>query len=616
MNASLYPYYEEQLHFIRHEAEEFAKQYPAAAGQLLLERNQSRDPHVERLIEAFALLSARVEKKLDDQFPEITDGLLSALYPHYLAPIPSMAIAQFDADPASPQPGGLPVPRGVGVRAQTSGGSACRYRTCFPVRLWPLDVVDAAIEFPPFDRALTPPPQTAAVLRISLQSHADMQFSELSLDTLRVHLQGDDHLMAKLYEQLLNRSTRVEVRSSAEDGGRLLSDAPAEQTLHPVGFRDDESLLPSPPQSSRAYQLLTELFAFPQKFAFIDISGLAAALPTAGAKIDILIYLDEADERLAREVNASTFRLGCTPIVNLFEKVCEPIRLTHKKHEYPVLPDVHNRDASEVYSVDRVVGVSTGQATRYEPIYGLDHENSWRGEDEARAYWHTRRRGASQHDDTGSDVMLRLVDLDFTPAQPAEQTITVHATCTNRDLPLQIPSGPAGLRLQMETPIPVRSASCLRQPTAPVHPPLGAAAYWRLVSHLSLNHLSLTNDRLGLSALREILRLYDFADRSANRTQAIANSEMIDGVIGMNVGRAVCRVGGPADGGVCRGVSVELELDEENYRGVGAYLFGAVLERFFAEYATMNSFTRLTLTTKQQGLVKVWRPRSGGVELL
>ncbi|TWT75605.1 hypothetical protein Pla123a_31150 [Posidoniimonas polymericola] len=616
MSDALYPYYEEQLHYIRREAEEFAKQYPAAAGQLLLERNQSRDPHVERLIEAFALLSARVEKKLDDEFPEITDGLLSTLYPQYLAPIPSMAIAQFEADPASPQPTGVKLARGAGVRTQPVDGSPCRYRTCYPVTLWPIDVVDAAIEFPPFDRSLTPPANTAAVLRISLQTHADLMFGELSLDTLRFRLEGDDALMASLYEAMLNKASRVEVRTCEADGRRLLMSASAEQTLHPVGFGDDESLLPTPPQSGKAYQLLTELFAFPEKFGFIDIAGLAGALPNAGRRIDLVIFLEEADERLAREVNAGVFRLGCTPIVNLFEKVCEPIRLTHTKHEYPILPDVHQREIIEVYSVDRVTGVAPGVQTRFAPLYGLNHENSWSGEEEARAFWHTRRRPSQRPDDHGTDLALRLVDLDFKPTMPAEQTVTVHATCTNRGLPRRISASPSALELQMETATPVRSARCLRKPTAPINPPLGAAAYWRLVSHLSLNHLSLTDGRLALPAFQEILRLYDFVDGATNRTRAIANSEMIDGVLSLSAGRTVCRIGDAANGGVCRGIGVELELDEQNFRGVGAFLFGSVLERFFAEYATINSFTRLTLTTKQRGVVKAWSPRSGGIELL
>lgn len=617
MSATLYPYYEQELHFIRHEAEEFAKQYPAAAGQLLLERNQSRDPHVERLIEAFALLSARVEKKLDDEFPEITDGMLAALYPHYLAPIPSMAIAQFDADPASPQPNGMQLPRGSAISSPLVEGVACRYRTCYPVTLWPVHVTEAALEFAPFDKRLKPPAHTAGILRIRLETDADLPFSELTLDSLLFHLQGDDALTAVLYEQLLNRATRVEVHSAQPDDRRLLGTLSPEQALSPVGFADDESLLPYPPQSSKAYRLLTELFSFPQKFSFVDVRGLNETLKEAAGQIDLVIYLSEADERLAGEVNAETFRLGCTPVVNLFEKVCEPIRLTQTKTEYQVIPDVHHRDTLEVYSVNQVTGIGGANAsTRYTPLYGLDHENSWSGDDEAHAYWHTRRRPSLKAGDTGTDVSLRLVDLDFEISQPAEQSVTVRATCTNRDLPSRIPSGPAGLRFQMDEAFPVRSVRCLRQPTAPMHPPLGKQAHWRLISHLSLNHLSLSGGTAAKSSLQEMLRLYDFADQGSSRSRAIINSEMIDGIVSVATRRTACRIGGPQDGGFCRGNAIELELDEENFRSVGAYLFASVLERFFAEYTTVNSFTKLTYKSKQNGIQTIWPPRSGDTPLV
>lgn len=617
MSQSLYPYYEKELHFIRNEAEEFAKQYPAAAGQLLLDRHGSRDPHVERLIEAFALMSARVEKKLDDEFPEITDGMLATLYPHYLAPIPSMAIARFEADPASPAPAGVVLPRGSGVRSPRVDGIACRYRTCYDTTLLPIEVVEAAIEPAPFDRSMSPPHGAVAALQIRLRTHADLAFSEIPLDTLRLHLNGDDALMATLYEHLFNRVRKVEILAADDTDNRSLAMMKGEQALRPVGFEIDEALLPYPPQSSHAYRLLTELFAFPQKFAFVDVVGLAGALPDAGPTIDLVIYLDEVDERLVGEVTAETFQLGCTPIVNLFEKVCEPIRLTHQKTEYPIVPDFQGRDSLEVYQVNRVVGVAPGVSKPYTPLYGLDHENSWSGDNgEATSYWHTRRRPAAQHDDEGTDVSLRVVDGDLDIAEPAEQSLTVYATCTNRDLPCRLPSGPAGLRFQSEAAQPVRSVRCLRQPTKPMRPPLGKRAYWRLVSHLSLNHLSLTDEQLARPALQEILRLYDFAHHDRNRTRAINNSEMIDGVVGLSARRTACRIGGPRDGGFCRGVAIDIEVDEQQYREVGALLFGSVLERFFAEYATINSFTKTTLKTKQGDLLKAWPPRSGSTPLV
>ncbi|QDV78637.1 type VI secretion system baseplate subunit TssF [Botrimarina mediterranea] len=615
MSTTLYPYYERELHFIRHDAEEFAKQFPAAAGQLLLDGGQSRDPHVERLMEAFALLSARVEKKLDEEFPEVTDGLLGTLYPHYLAPIPSMAIAEFKPDPSAPQPTGTPVPRGSRLRATTPDGVACRYRTCYDTTLWPLDIVESRVELPPFAPSLSPPPKTQGVLRIRLRAHADMALADLTLDKLRFHLQGDAVLVAKLYELLLTSVTSIEVYDAeASDKRRLavLSDG----AIQPVGFEENEGLLPYPATSNHAYRLLTELFAFPQKFAFLDLSSLAPALVEAGRTVDVVVYLSEVDERLAAEVDADTLRLGCTPIVNLFEKVCEPIRLTHTRTEYPIVPDAQQRDATEVYAIDRVVTVDGMKSQELRPLYSLNHENSWPGADEARAFWHTRRRPSDRCDDAGSDVWLRVADRDFDNEKPAEHTVTVHATCTNRNAPERLTGGPHGTPLVGDTPLPIRSVRCLSRPTAPMQPPLGPRDAWRLVSHLSLNHLSLVDERFAAPALQELLRLYDFADRKRDRRRAILNSEMIDGVVSLSSRPTTCRIGGAQTGGFCRGVAVELVVDEESYRGVGAYLFASVLEHFFAEYATVNSFTRLTLATKQSGVVKTWPARAGGVQLV
>ncbi|WP_425395132.1 type VI secretion system baseplate subunit TssF [Aeoliella sp.] len=615
MSGTIYPYYERELHFIRREAEEFGKQYPAAAGQLLLERNRSRDPHVERLIEAFALLSARVQKKVDDDFPEITDGMLSMISPHYLAPIPSLAIAQINPNPSSPQVSGLSVPRGSGLRSASVEGTRCRYRSCYPVTVWPIEVSGAELLTPPFNRDAAVPAGTAAMLKLRLTAQADLRFEQLSLGSLRFHLSGDQALMAVLYELLLNNATQV----SVGDGEEFLDPTtlPGDAAIQPVGFAEHEGLLPYPAETDHAYRLLTELFAFPDKFAFIDIKGLDAdTLAGVGRTLEIRIALDRCDEALVREIDASTFRLGCTPIVNLFSKVCEPIRNTKKATEYLVTTDLNDRDAYEIYSVDQVTGVSPRRSTEYTPIFGLNHENSWHGPDEARSYWQVQRRESPRHNDRGTDMYLRLVDLDFTPHQKDGEAITVQATCTNRDLPLRLPTGSKGLRFELESAMPVGAVRCLRHPTAPTRASLGSAAKWRLISHLSLNHLSLSETTRSTEALQEILRLYDFADKQTDPQRAIANSEMIDGIVHVSARRCATRIGGALEGGVCRGVAVELTLDDERYRSVGSYLFASVLERFLAQYCHANSFTKLHFSTTQEGLKRVWPARSGGVDLL
>ncbi|QDU58357.1 type VI secretion system baseplate subunit TssF [Aeoliella mucimassa] len=615
MSDTLYPYYERELHFIRREAEDFGCQYPAAAGQLLLERNRSRDPHVERLIEAFALLSARVQKKLDDDFPEITDGMLSMISPHYLAPIPSLAIAQINPNPASPQVTGLTIPRGTGLRSASVEGTRCRYQSCYPLKIWPIEVASAELLPPPFDRDLSVPNGTAAILKIRLKTHADLQFEQLDIDSLRFHLSGDQALMATLYELLLNHVTSIALGDGTDfTNARHL---PIGSTITPVGFSKNEGLLPYPAATDHAYRLLTELFAFSEKFSFVDINGIGKEnLVGVGQTLELRLALNRCDDALLREVDAQTFRLGCTPIVNLFAKVCEPIRNTKKASEYLVVPDLNDRDGYEVYSVDNVTGVAGNKGTEYTSLFGLNHENSWHGPGEARYYWQDQRRDSLRHNDRGTDVYLRLVDLDCNPHHPTNETITVRATCTNRDMPMRLPTGNDGLRFELESAMPVGAVRCLQHPTAPNRAALGHAAKWRLISHLSLNHLSLSETTKSTEALQELLRLYDYADKHTDPQRAIANSEMIDGISNVTARRCVTRVGGALEGGVCRGVAVDLTLDDQRYRSVGSFLFASVLERFFAQYCNANSFTKLHFSTEQEGLKRVWGARSGEVELL
>ena len=170
MTQSLFPYYERELIFIRQFAQEFAERYPAAAGRLLLEPNRSGDPHVERLIESFALLAGRIHHKLDDEFPELTESLLSVLYPHYLAPVPSMAVVQFDLDATrGPLPDGFPIPSGSRLQTARVGNTPCRFRTGYPVTLWPIELTSAALQSPPFPREYEPPRRTAAALPLAIR---------------------------------------------------------------------------------------------------------------------------------------------------------------------------------------------------------------------------------------------------------------------------------------------------------------------------------------------------------------------------------------------------------------------------------------------------------------
>jgi len=610
MSEDLYGYYERELIFIRQLSQDFARKYPAAAGRLLLESNRSVDPHVERLIQAFAFVSGRIHHKLDDEFPELTESLLSVLYPHYLAPIPSLAILQFELDPERAElPQGFTIPRQSRVRSQPIGNVPCRFRTGYPVTLWPVRLADARLTKPPYPAGLRPPPRTVAILRLQLECMAGLALADLELERLRFYLSGEKQLVAALYETLFNQVLRVDLRPGDGKADRPTIELRPEEALGQVGFDRDDSLLPYPSQSFPGYRLLTEFFAFPPKFTFLDLCGLDRVC-RAGFRetLEVVLFLRSTERNLEQGINAETFRLGCTPIINLFEQTAEPIPLTHARAEYRITPDVANPDGMEVYSVDSVKGLdpSTRLPTEYHPFYSFHHGSS---RDEQQAFWHASRRPSLREGDRGTEVFLRLVDLNLDPRLPAESTLVVKTTCTNREHPRKLQKAGERISFTLETVAPLARVVCLRTPTAPLRPPMRRGAQWRLISHLSLNHLSLTDPSEGLQALQEILRLYDFSD-PGEEDAAIARN-LIEGITSLSSRRVVGWNHAPSAGGFCRGVEVTVEFDEQRYLGTGVMLFASVLERFLGLYATINSFSQLVGKTKGGGVFKTWAPREG-----
>jgi type VI secretion system protein ImpG len=610
----LWTYYDRELRYIRKLAREFAQQYPREAGRLGLEADRSTDPHVERMIEAFALLAARVHLKLDDEFPELTDALLGVLYPHYLAPVPSMAIVQFDVGPGqADSPTGVAVPRHSPLATQPIDGLACRYRTGYDVTLWPLTVGDAKLMSPPFPRTAVAPPGAKALLRIRIDALGAQPIAELKLKTLRLYLSGDATLTAILYELIFNNVSHVVIRdAAASPGGPSVMLEPA-RVLKPVGLEQDDALLPYPSTAFPGYRLLTEFFAYPSRFLFVDLSGWSeakAAGALASKQVEVQIYLNRAvAPEWEQAVSARTFRLGVTPAINLFEKTAEPIPLTQKRYDYQVTPDVHNQSGMEVYSIDEVAHAdpATGQVTVYDPFYSYRHQDRGR----AKAYWYARRRPSLRPDDRGSEVDIHLVDLDFEPRLPNVPTLVLRCTCLNRDLPTQLQRAGEDLSLEPQFAAPA-ALRVLRAPTATLRPPLRRQAHWRLVSHMVLNHLSLADGDEARQALQEYLSLYDFSDPQSEPQLAAVAQQIRDGVLAVKGRRVVEFVGGDAGGGYARGVEVTIELDEEKYVGIGSYLFASVLERFVALYASVNSFTKLVYRTRQTGAdVKRWPPRAG-----
>jgi type VI secretion system protein ImpG len=594
----LIDYYQRELTYLRRMGTAFAQAYPKIASRLELGPNQSADPNVERLIEAFAFLTGRVQYNLESEFPEFTAALLQVLYPQLVDPMPSMAIARFVVDPTQGKlTSGHTIPRFTQLFCETEAGLRCRFRTAYATTLWPIAIAEAGLvstdQYDFLDTA-----NVAAVLRIRLVSEG-IPFSQLEARRLRFYINADQILSNNLYEVMFSRVDRV---AFADEKKRVVI-APADKAIHEVGFAHDEGVLPYPPHSHRAYRVIQEYFSFPEKFRFFDVD--LPDLSGRDTQLDILFLLNFVPrERMV--IDADTFVMGCTPIINLFPKIVEPIRITHRTTQYRVLSDMRREHTTEVHSVQRVRGRSPegAESVVYAPFYSFDHAMEERQQS---TFWIARRQPTGRKDLPGTDTYLSFLNLNFHPRQPADETIFLHTLCTNRTLAEQVL---AGAVLQIEQAAPLQHIVCLTKPTPPRNPAMGGETAWRLVSHLSLNYLSLTEGAHSLRALREILRLY------APPRDAAAEQQIL-GIRSLATQRVVRRTGGDAWRGFCRGMQITLGFDERQYVGGSAFLFATVLNRFFGLYTTVNSFTELRITSAQRsGIWKTWPALTGSQRVL
>jgi type VI secretion system protein ImpG len=601
-------YYERELTFLRQMGAQFAEKYPKIASRLNLEADKCEDPHVERLLESFAFLAARVHLKIDDEFPEVTEALLSIVYPHFIRPVPSMTVVEFQVRPEQAQIGmGLKIDRGSMLYSRPVAGVPCKFRTCYETTVLPLSVQEAEWKTP--DRLPSPikAADAVAALRVELRCWPGVSFDKLNLSTLRFFLNGESGTVHSLYELLCSRCSQILLRDPTP-GSRIRPLALRPDALRPVGFDEDDAMLPYPNRSFAGYRLLHEYFTFPDKFFFLDLGGLDA-LAAAGFKdrVEIVFLiapfeLTERRQALELGVSAKTMKLGCTPAVNLFKQTAEPILVTQRRFEYPIVPDIRRPAALEIHSVDEVVSVRSGtqDLVQFEPFYSFRHATA-RGS--SQAFWLASRRPSSRRDDDGSELFLSLVDLAQRPVEPDVDSLTVRLTCTNRDLPSRLPFGNAAGDFELEGGAPVQAIIALRKPTPALRPPIGKSAFWRLISHLSLNYLSLVDE--GREALQEILKLYNFTDSTYSLKQ-------IEGITAVAARKQFARVNSENGITFARGTRVDIELDEENFVGGGVYLFASVLEHFLGLYVTLNSFSQLSVTTRQRKeALKLWPPRAG-----
>ncbi|MEL6106957.1 MAG: type VI secretion system baseplate subunit TssF [Planctomycetota bacterium] len=608
MTDRLLPYYNDELEYLRRFGAEFSRQHPKIAARLKLGDDLSEDPHVSRVIEAFALLSARTRLKLDDDFPEVTQALLGVLYPHYLAPVPSTAIVEFALDQRQADlVGGYQIEAGEPVETESTEDGTCQFRTVYPVDLLPMNVHQATYKGQPFQSPPSPLlAKTESVLQVHLKSYRPSVLVEaMQIESQRFFIRGISHAAMDLLELVQNDVIEVLLARSPNDPNPIR--LPAESVVS-VGFETDECIFPSEPRTFSGYRLLTEYFAAPEKFMFFEVQGISPQR-LSGFQEDLYFYflMDRHVSSVETFVQPETVRIGCTPMVNLFEHRCEPIRVTHGAHEYRVVPDARQPRAFEVHSVLDVTAIDNERDEKtYHPFYSTRHAGEQR---ERRGFYHIHRRdsmlsGGGQ--DLATEMYLSLVDLDFEPDESDGTVLDVRALCTSRNLPQRLEFGGGRPKLQLVRGGPLEPLKCITQPRVTARPQLRKGTYWRLISHLSLGHVSLFDSAEGAAAIREIFGLYDFVQQGDTQ-------QRIDSIRSIVCSGGVARCPNPTGGTtLARGLDIEVLIDEERLSSGGAYLLGAVLERFMALYASINSFTRTSLnsTVREKEIAK-WPARSG-----
>ncbi|HEY0928786.1 MAG TPA: type VI secretion system baseplate subunit TssF [Gemmatimonas sp.] len=617
MQDDLLLYYERELTYLRKLGAEFAQQYPKVASRLQLEANRCEDPHVERLLEGFAFLAARIHRRLDDDFPEISESLLEMLHPQLVRPLPSMAIVEIALDPAQGRaPEGFQVPRGSVLHTKPVNGVPCVFRTNYDTTLYPLRIAGAEWTTPDRAGAGAHGREAVAAVRLNLQAFNGVTLESLKMDALRVHISADSSVADTLYELLANNCVQVVVRNPDRPSAPPI--VLGSRSIQPVGFGPDEAMLPQANRSFAGYSLLQELFTFPEKFHFLDIVGVGDALRRLGAteraEIGLLIGSFERTERrqaLELGVSARTFRLGCTPVVNLFSQSAEPILLSERSYEHLVVPDARRRLEVEVWSVDsvQIIEHTARQTRQVAPLYSHRHGLGPDSAEGGELFWQSIRRTSGWRTDRGTDVHLSFSDLSGQLRMPDQDVASVHVTCSNGDMPSRLPFGTDERGdFELVSGGPIQRISAIVNPTRAIQPKLGKSLLWRLISSLSLNHLSLADE--GGDSLRELLRLH-------NVTNSLSFERQIDGIIGVRTEPSFARVTAAHGMTFARGRRIELDFDEDLFPGGGMYLLASVLERFFALYASMNSFTRVAVRSKQRRRQVVeWPPRAGWRALL
>jgi type VI secretion system protein ImpG len=605
----LLPYYEREIGIFRAYSRKFAQRYPKTAGQLLIAGEHSEDPHVERLIQSFALLTARVSRRLDTDYPQFTESMLESLYPHYLRPLPSYSVVQMTRPSHAGEEAGTVVPRGIVLQAPSINGVTCRFTTVYDVSLGPVAVTK--FSFSPFPDEPTlngrlPPGSTSAIkLTIALGDKVSGAHATLP-SRLRLFVNAEPSLRGALLDTLLMRTAGVFVQADGAGAWVPLASSP----LSLAGLEDSDAVLPFSARSNAAFRLLTEYFSYPEKFNFLDLDldAIAARLPAQCQCLTLYFALADVpaesnEARLLASISPKILLAGCTPVINLFEKAGVPFQQTHTAADHALLADATQASGYDIYCVDAVRLVREGAAgntvTEFTPLYQVGHAAE--DADASGCYWLTRRDETVAAISPGHEVRLTLVD-PHARNNGGIATVSTQLSCTNRNLPSQLQVGAPGGDLRSDAVPTTTVMRLLRKPTPPHRFANGHGAHWRLIAHLTLNLATL--NRAGVGDLQKMLALYDLPQSAISRRQ-------IRGIVAIESGTVRAWMPTVPAASLMVGIGIRMTLDEQAFAGSGMVIFVRVMERYFSLNRQLNCFTQLEIISAQSGKeIFKCRPRS------
>ncbi|WP_090137929.1 type VI secretion system baseplate subunit TssF [Limnohabitans sp. DM1] len=621
MHPQLLQYYNEELTFMRESAGDFAAQHPKIARRLGMQGQDVADPYVERLIESFCYMSARMRIKLDAEFPRLTQRLLEVVYPNYVSPTPSMAVAQLHPKATEGDfSQGFVVPRGTSFYAKVPPGevTSCQFRSSQDVTLWPLQIESAKLtgvppDIPSPERYLPAHVQVQGSLRLRLKLQGELRFCDLKgLDRLPIYLCGQEQVASHLFELLHAGAVASLVGVPGHMGEQ--PHIVAQNALVHEGLAPQQSLLPLNWNTWHGHNLLHEYFACPARFYFFALQGLAAGLSRIdGQEAEIVVLLNRMPGALTALVDAQQFALHCTPVINLFEHRTDRIEVPATAPEMHLVPDRSRPLDFEVFSVTELQGqkADTTEVMPFRPMYQtLNQDEGNHGR-----YFSVRREPRLSSDSTrkygtrtsyvGTEVFVSLVDQHEAPYSEKLRYLSVQAMVTNRDLPRLVPRNGTD-DLSVSVSLPLQSIGLIRAPSAPQAPFADGELAWRLIRQLGFNYLPLhdMDEREGAQALRDMLRLFVHSD------DVVANQQ-IASLIGSQITPVTRRLPGSGPLVYGRGVACTLTVDEDGFSGVSPYLLGLVLEHYLSRHVSINTFTQTRLHAMQRGEVASWPVRMG-----